>query len=238
MHAPRRSLSIVLPAYNEADRLPATLRVLEEHLRRGDYDAEILVVDDGSRDDTRKRARAAWNGSAELRVLGYPTNRGPGFAVRSGILAARRDSILYTDADLSTPITELERLWTAYDRGADFVIGSRRIEGARIEIPQPSHRRFMGQTFKTLVSLLGLRGFRDTQCGFKLMRAAAARRVFRRVRSRGFTFNVEFLLLARRAGYRIDEVPVRWADAPGSRINVRRESVRSFGELLRLGIFR
>jgi dolichyl-phosphate beta-glucosyltransferase len=229
-----RPLSIVIPVYNEERRLPGTLERIGAFLRPGGYDAEVLVVDDGSRDRTPDRIQELAPGMPWLRVLRYPTNHGKGFAVRAGVLAASRDAVLFTDADLSTPIEEVDQFWGPFDGGADVVIGSRRRQDSRVVRRQPLHRRLIGRAFNVMVSLLGVRGIPDTQCGFKLFRAARTRRIFEDLRTAGFAFDVELLIGARARGLRIAEVPVTWIDSPDSHIRPVVDSSRMLVELLRM----
>jgi glycosyltransferase involved in cell wall biosynthesis len=214
------ALSVVIPAYNEAERLPRTLERVREYLegRGGDY--EIVVVDDGSTDATVERARAV--GGARLSVLGSPGNRGKGHAVRRGMLAARGARRLMSDADLSTPIEELERLSARMDEGFDVVIASRALLGARIEVRQGAFRENMGRVFNGLVRAAVVPGLRDTQCGFKLFTAKAAEQAFARCRLDGFAFDVEALFVARRLGFRIAEMPVVWRNDAATRVGAWR----------------
>lgn len=227
-----RSLSVVIPAYNEETRLPRTLREIHGYLAERGYDAEILVVDDGSRDGTAARAREL--ALPSVRIIGYGRNRGKGFAVRAGVLAASKEAVLFCDADHSTPIGDIEAFWRPYDRGCDVVIASRHLARSQIRVRQPLYRRVMGKGFRFIVSLFGPRGIRDTQCGFKLFRAEAARRIFSGLRTRGFAFDVEALLRARAAGCRVAEVPVRWINEPDSRVRAVRDSWRMLIEILRM----
>jgi len=222
------ALSVVVPAFNEQDRLPRTLERITSHLGRRGGAYEVLVVDDGSRDATAARAEAA--GAIVLRNEG---NRGKGFAVRRGMLAARGARRLMTDADLSTPIEELDRLSARMDEGCDVVIGSRAMAGARIEVRQPWYRENTGRLFNLFVRALAVPGVRDTQCGFKLFSAAAAGDVFSATRLDGFSFDVEALFLARRKGYRIAEVPVLWRNDAASRVSLVRGFL-AFPDLLRI----
>jgi len=222
------ALSVVVPAFNEEDRLPRTLERITSHLDRRGGAYEVLVVDDGSRDATAARAAAA--GAVVLRNDG---NRGKGFAVRRGMLAARGARRLMTDADLSTPIEELGRLSARMDEGCDVVIGSRAMAGARIEVRQPWYRENTGRLFNLFVRALAVPGVRDTQCGFKLFSAAAAADVFSATRLDGFSFDVEALFLARRKGYRIAEVPVLWRNDAASRVSLVRGFL-AFPDLLRI----
>jgi dolichyl-phosphate beta-glucosyltransferase len=228
----RRSVSVIIPAYNEERRLPATLQSLHSFLDRPGYDAEIIVVDDGSRDGTRERASALK--LPLVRVLGYSRNRGKGFAVRTGVLAATREAVLFSDADHSTPVSEIERLWPWLDEGYDVAIGSRHAAGSQLIVRQPLRRRIMGRAFNLIVSFAGVRGINDTQCGFKLFRKDAARRIFSRLRTCGFAFDVEVLLHARRWGLRVREVGVQWTNSPDSRVHPVRDSARMLVEILKM----
>lgn len=220
-------LSVVIPAYDEERRLPGTLRTVVEHLRDRGRPFEVVVADDGSRDGT---ADVAGRAGPEVRVLRLP-HRGKGAAVRTGVLAASGELVLVTDADLSTPIDELDRLVAAMER-CEVVIGSRNVAGARVAVPQRLDRRLMGRAFNLLVRALLLPGLRDTQCGVKLFCRDAALAVFERCRSDGFAFDVEALALARRLGYRIAEVPVEWHNSPDSRVRPLLDVPRMFWELL------
>ncbi|HEX9188595.1 MAG TPA: dolichyl-phosphate beta-glucosyltransferase [Vicinamibacteria bacterium] len=211
-------LSVVIPAFNEARRLPATLARVREHLAAQGRPHEILVVDDGSSDGTAEVARQA--PGAGVRVLRHEPNRGKGYAVRRGMLAATGERRLMTDADLSTPIEELAGLEGAIARGWDVAIGSRAVAGARIEVHQPAYREAMGRAFNVLVQALLLPGLADTQCGFKLFTATAAEAAFSACRLDGFSFDVEALYVARRRGLRIAEVPVVWRNDAATRVSL------------------
>jgi dolichyl-phosphate beta-glucosyltransferase len=224
------ALSVVIPAYNEALRLPPTLARVDEHLSARGVAHEILVVDDGSSDATAEIARAA---GASVRVLRHEPNRGKGYAVRRGMLAATGARRLMTDADLSTPIEELARLEAELDRGFDVAIGSRAVAGARIEVRQPAYREAMGRLFNRLVQVLLLPGIADTQCGFKLFTAPAAAASFEACRLDGFSFDVEALYLARRRGLRIAEVPIVWRNDAATRVGLGGGSA-AFLDLLRI----
>jgi len=222
------ALSVVIPALNEEDRLPRTLERIASYLGRRGGGYEVLVVDDGSHDRTSERAEAAG-----ATVLRNEANRGKGFAVRRGMLAARGPRRLMTDADLSTPIEELDRLSARMDEGHDVVVGSRALPGARIEVRQPWYRENTGRLFNLFVRALAVPGVKDTQCGFKLFSAAAARDVFSAARVDGFSFDVEALFLARKKGYRIAEVPVLWRNDAASRVSLLRGAL-AFPDLLRI----
>ena len=212
------SLSVVIPAFNEAGRLPKSLARLRDWLAGSPYRHEIVVVDDGSTDGTAEAARQA--GGEALVLLRHQPNRGKGYAVRRGMLAATGERRLMTDADLSTPIEELPRLMSELDHGADIAIGSRAVAGAQIEVHQPAYREAMGRVFNRVVQGLLLPGLKDTQCGFKLFAASAAEESFGACRLDGFSFDVEALYVARRRGLRIVEVPVVWRNDEASRVSL------------------
>jgi len=226
---PRRRpwLSVVIPAYNEERRLPATLNAVLADLRGRRRPFEVLVADDGSSDATARLAREA---GPEVRVLRLP-HRGKGAAVRDGVLASSGDLVLVTDADLSTPIEEVDLLVAALE-GCEVAIGSRNVAGARVAVRQRLDRRVMGRVFNLLVRVLLLPGLQDTQCGVKLFRRDVALAVFERCQSDGFAFDVEALSLARRLGHRVAEVPVEWRNSPDSRVRPLVDVPRMFWELL------
>jgi dolichyl-phosphate beta-glucosyltransferase len=224
-------LSVVIPAFNEAERLPPTLERVLAYLRGCGRSYEVVLVDDGSRDQTVARAREL--GGAALTVLANEVNRGKGYSVRRGMLAARGERRLMTDADLSTPIEDLEPLWGRLDDGYDVAIGSRALPESNVEIHQPWYRENMGRIFNALVRVLAVPGLKDTQCGFKLFSAAAAEAAFSRAQLDGFSFDVEALFLARRLGFRIAEVPVTWRNDAASRVGLW-SGFRAFPDLLRI----
>jgi dolichyl-phosphate beta-glucosyltransferase len=227
------SISVVIPAYNEASRLPPTLRRLRDYLttRPGTY--EVLVVDDGSSDGTAEAARQVE--CPCLEVLRTEANHGKGHAVRLGMLRARGERILMTDADLSTPIEDLDRLLRSLADGFDVAIGSRALPGADVQVHQPWYRENAGRVFNLLVRLLVLPGLLDTQCGFKVWNAGAAREAFGAGRLDGFCFDVEALYLARKRGRRIVEVPVTWRNDVASRVGALRGSA-AFLDLVRIRV--
>lgn len=218
---------MVIPAYNEEHRLPATLSAVLAHLRDRGRPFEVVVADDGSSDATARIARAA---GPEVRVLCLP-HRGKGAAVRDGVLASCGGLVLVTDADLSTPIEEVDLLVAALER-CEVAIGSRNVAGARVAVRQRLDRRLMGRVFNLLVRALLLPGLHDTQCGVKLFRRDVAVAVFRRCRSDGFAFDVEALSLARQLGHRVAEVAVEWRNSPDSRVRPLVDVPRMFCELL------
>jgi dolichyl-phosphate beta-glucosyltransferase len=224
------SLSVVIPAFNEEKRLPSTLATVLPFLRRRGETFEVVVVDDGSTDRTVEVAQAA---GPEVRVLKNPGNRGKGYSVRNGMLNAVGAWRLMTDADLSTPIEDLDTLKAALDGNAQIAIASRAIAGANVVKHQSMARETSGRFFNLIVRVLHLPGVKDTQCGFKLFSAAAAEAAFRDSKLDGFAFDVEALVLARRAGFGIREVAVTWRNDEQTRVSFGR-GLTAFVDLFRL----
>jgi glycosyltransferase involved in cell wall biosynthesis len=226
--------SIVLPAYNERERIAATLGKILAYAALRDWDAEVIVVNDGSTDDTPKIVNDYARTNPALRLLENPGNRGKGYSVRHGMMDARGEILLFSDADLSTPIEESEKLLAAIANGADIAIGSRWLD-TRLQIRrQPFYRRVLGRIFNlALRSILGLR-FKDTQCGFKAFTRRSAQAIFSVQRIERWGFDPELLYLARRFGFGVREVPVAWAHREGTRISPWRDGIRMFGEMLRV----
>ncbi len=224
------SLSVVIPAFNEERRLPGTLSAILPYLRARGETFEVVVVDDGSTDRTADVAEQA---GPEVRVLKNPGNRGKGYSVRNGMLNARGEWRLMSDADLSTPVEELKRLEAAIRDGAEIAIASRAVSGANLEKRQSILRESSGRFFNLLVRWLHLPGIMDTQCGFKLFSAAAAEAAFRDSKLDGFAFDVEALVLAKKAGFKIVEVPVTWRNDEQSRVSFGR-GLAAFVDLFRL----
>lgn len=227
-------LSIVIPAYNEAQRLPRTLERVSEYLRREHPASEIIVVDDASKDGTSEVVRAARERIPELRlVTHHDRNHGKGWSVRTGMLEARGVFSLFTDADLSAPIEEAEKLLAALD-SADVAIGSRALDRSLIQVHESRRRELAGIFFNRLVRLLVGLPFEDTQCGFKAFRTAAARILFEQQRIEDFGFDPEILFLARRHGLRAVEVPVVWSHDPRTKVNMARDSAGMFADLFEI----
>ena len=225
-------ISIVIPAFNEALRLPATLDRVERYLATAGVPAEVIVVDDGSRDGTAEivRQRAAhW---PQLQLVAAERNAGKGAAVRLGMARARGRFRVFSDADLSVPIDDLEKLLRPLRAGAGVAIASRGLRDSQVELHQPWYRETMGKIFNRLVRIFVFGGVADTQCGFKAFTAEVADRVYPSLQTRGFGFDVEVLYRAKQAGYRIVEVPTRWINSPQSRVHPIRHSAAMFLELL------
>jgi glycosyltransferase involved in cell wall biosynthesis len=229
------SLSIVIPAYNEERRLPETLdRVLNWLNEHRFAFSEVIIVDDGSRDGTAGVVEEYGRTHPSIRLLSNPGNRGKGYAVRHGMLEAAGEWILYTDADLSAPIDEFEKLCAAVaGNGAAVAIGSRALDRTLVEVHQPAFRELSGRLFNLVMRVVTGLPFRDTQCGFKLYRADAARQIFAKQKQDGFSFDVEDLLIAQKLGLRAVEVPVRWANVEGTKVRLS-QGVQSFLDLARI----
>lgn len=224
-------LSIVIPAFNEAERLGPTLERVLAYLAGLPAGAEVLVVDDGSTDGTATVAqRFADRG---VRLVRLAANRGKGAALKAGVLASRGDEVLLCDADLSTPIEDYARLSGALER-SPIVVGSRAVAGSRITRHQPWYRELMGKTFNLLVRAMVVSGLRDTQCGFKLLRGDVARMLFAELSVDRFAYDVELIWLARRRGLEVVEVGVTWHDSPASRVHPLRDSWSMLRDLARM----
>ncbi len=228
--APAPDLSIVIPAFNEEARLPDSLSKLAEFIESEGRHAEIIVADDGSLDDTA-RVVERWKDRGVLYER-LPANRGKGAACRAGVARSSGKHVLLTDADLSTPITEIARLEAALPPSG-LAIGSRAVAGADIERRQPLYRVAMGKTFNRIIWLLGARGIHDTQCGFKLIDGGVARELFADILTDGFAFDVELLWLAQQRGYPVAEVGVRWSNSPDSRVDPLIDPPRMIRDILR-----
>jgi len=228
------ALSLVIPAYNEQARLPYTLSEIEAFIRQESLDCEVIVVDNGSRDATSAVVQQASVTFPKLRLLRTDA-RGKGRAVRSGVLAARGNVVLFADADLSWSVEDLPRFLALVGESDPIVIGSREGLGAR-RIGEPGYRHFMGRVFNGVVQALAVPGIEDSQCGFKAFRADAARAVFSRQRIAGFGFDVEVLYLARRLGYAVRVVPLRWEHKENSRVAPIADTLGMLSDVLRVRV--
>ena len=226
--------SIILPAYNESARIEATLDKILAHAAERGWNVEVIVVNDGSTDCTAGIVLDYAKNHAVLRLLENPGNRGKGFSVRNGMLHAKGDVLLFSDADLSSPIEEADKLFAAMVNGADIAIGSRWVD-PRLQIRrQPLHRRLFGRIFNLALRLiLGLQ-FKDTQCGFKAFTRRSAQAIFPQQKIERWGFDPELLYLARKFGFTVSEVPVAWSHREGTRIHPLRDGIRMFVELLRV----
>lgn len=226
-------LSVVIPFFNENRRLEKTLPLLLSFIDRLPFASEILLVDDGSTDRSLEVVTHLLKGRSYA-LLRNAGNQGKGSAVRQGMLAAQGKFILFSDADLSTPLEEVLRFLPILEREADLVIGSRALRSSRVEIHQARPRELMGKFFNRIARLLSFRDIQDSQCGFKCFRRGAARDLFSRQKLDGFAFDAEILFLAQRLGYRIREEAVIWRNDPQSKVHLLRDPVRMFFDLLRI----
>ena len=231
-------LSIVVPAYNEEQRLPRTIEAIERYLAEKGIPYELILVDDGSVDGTRMIMDRAAERNPSVRVEALPRNRGKGRAIATGVAVARGSEILVTDADLSTPIEELDKLRTALHGGAGVAIGSRALRGSRVEISQPVYRVLMGKVFNLLVQVVLLPGIWDTQCGFKLFRADVAHEVFAGLTTDGFGYDPEVLYHAKKRGVKIAEVPVVWRNSAPTKVMPIKSSFDMFVHVIRIRLRR
>ncbi|MFN4227553.1 MAG: dolichyl-phosphate beta-glucosyltransferase [Candidatus Ratteibacteria bacterium] len=227
-------ISIIVPAYNEEKRILKTIEKIYKYFAEKNLDFEIIVVDDGSKDKTIEVVEELSKDKKEVKILKHPKNMGKGAAVRTGVLNSSGDLILFTDADLSTPIEEFEKLKKKIEEGYDIAIGSRGLKDSKIVIPQPFYRRIIGKIFPLLVRLLVIKDFKDTQCGFKLFKKEAGKKIFSQLKTNGFAFDVEVLARAKKEGYKIAEVGVVWYNSPRSSVKIFKDSFKMFFSLLKI----
>lgn len=227
-------LSIVIPAYNEEKRIAPTLDLIFSYIDSRGFDAEVLVVNDGSSDKTAEIVNAY--DRPNIRLVNNPGNRGKGYTVRHGFMEAVGDYILFTDADGSTPIEMMDRFWPEFEKGCDIAIGSRALKTSEIAVRQPWYRENMGRVFNKIVQLIAIWGIKDTQCGFKCFTREAARAVFPYQRIDGWAFDVEILHIARRYGCKISEVPVKWINSEETKINPFGDAAKMFLEVFKVRV--
>jgi len=229
------AFSLIIPAYNESQRLPPYLETIRRHLKQvhGDH-YEVIVVDHGSSDhlgDVLAEVFSAWK---QLRLLSHSQNRGKGAAVRTGVLASRGSRFLFADADGATPIAEEQKLSTAIDAGADLAVGSRLLDADHVVRRRTWRRALIGRSFAACARWLLSAPVRDTQCGFKMFRHGPGQRLFQLSQETGYLLDLEILALAQRCGYQVAEVPINWSDQPGSRLRMGREWPRILSDLWRV----
>jgi glycosyltransferase involved in cell wall biosynthesis len=227
-------ISIVIPAYNESARLGPTLDRVLDFIRRQAWDAEVIVVDDGSRDRTADLVRDYARSNGIVRLVQNPSNRGKGYSVCNGVLNAQGAIVLFTDADLSSPIEEAAKLVEALEAGTDIAIGSRWVRSELQTQRQSVARQVMGRAFNVLLRILLRLDFKDTQCGFKAFRRSAAKALFPLQKIEGWGFDPEILFLARRFGFKVAEVPVMWAHDEGTRIHPLADGSKMVLEMMRI----
>lgn len=227
-------LSIIIPAYNEEAVIKNTLDRVGEYLEGRYPSYEIIVVCDGCKDNTAGLAEEAAKDNLKIQVLDRKINMGKGFSVRQGCLEAKGNYVIFTDADLSTPIDEIEKLLRCLEDGYDIAIGSRALKKSDIQIRQAWYREIMGKIFNLFVQTFAIKGIKDTQCGFKGFKKEVARKIFQRQTINGFGFDVEVLYIAKRLGYRIKEVPVRWLNRAASKVNPLIHPLQMLTDLIRI----
>lgn len=227
-------VSIIIPAYNERERIGQTLDRVLDCIERRAWDAEVLVVDDGSTDGTLDIVEGFMQRDSHVNLLRNPSNRGKGYSVRNGLLQALGDVVMFTDADLSAPIDEAERLFDAIRDGADVAIGSRWLERQRQTAYQPLYRRFFGRCFNAVTRVVMGLPYADTQCGFKAFRRPAAQMIFRLQRIERWGFDPEILFIARRLRFRVTEVPVTWGHDERSKISYLRDGAKMLEDMARI----
>jgi len=228
---PYPKYSIVIPAFNESARILPTLESVISCVRERGWSAEVIVVDDGSRDRTAEIVRQFAASNPEVRLVQNPTNHGKGYSVRNGILQAVGDVVMFTDADLSAPMEEAEDLFAAIANGADIAIGSRWLETSRQTIRQPLYRQLFGRCFNGVTRFIMGLNFADTQCGFKAFTRAAAQTVFQLQTIERWGFDPEILFIALKRGYRVTEVPVSWAHDERSRMSYLKDGMRMLEDI-------
>ncbi len=215
-------LSVIIPAYNEEKRLPKTLKEIDKYLRQQDYQYEIIVVNDGSKDKTAEIVREQFLNIKNLRLIDNKINQGKGSVIRQGMLEAKGEYRVFTDADNSTSIDHLEKMLPEFKKGYDIIIGSRDIKGAILDPPQQIHRRILGDIFRLLTQITcGTWGILDSQCGFKGFTAKTAEHIFPKCKINRFAFDPEILVIAKKLGFKIKEIPVVWKNDPESKVKFK-----------------
>jgi dolichyl-phosphate beta-glucosyltransferase len=224
------NISVIIPAYNEEQRIEASLIRIKDYLDNNFDSYEIIIVDDCSTDKTGEILSRYK--SDKVSVLRNDSNRGKGFSVKRGVLEARYSLVLFSDSDLSTPIEELSNFIQYIEDGYDVVIASRNLEGSHRKVKQPFYRQVMGRVYPVMANLIAVKGIKDTQCGFKLFKEKAAKRIFRLQTLDRFSFDVEILYLAQKHGLKIKEAPVVWIDKEGSKVNFWEDGIKMIFDLL------
>ena len=227
-------LEVVIPAFNEQDRIGRTLERVKEYYHEQTYSWHCTIVSDGSTDKTEEIVSKFCGENPEFQLAHYEQNRGKGYAVRLGMLTANAHRILFCDADLATPQEETEKLWKALDDGFDVAIGSRPLKESNLEVHQPWLREELGRAFNRAVQLLATKGIDDTQCGFKMFTEKSAKDIFSRCKLDGFSFDFEALMIARDLDYKIAEIPIRWSHQEGSKVNIWRDGPHMLVDLVKL----
>ena len=225
-------LSVVVPAFNEEKSLESSLQRIIDFLEKNLEKYEIIVIDDGSKDSTPEIAQKFK--SNNVRLIQNPQNMGKGFSVKLGMINAKYDPVLFIDADLATPIEETTKFIEAIQEGYDVVIASRNIEGAKITVEQPKYRQVLGKAFPMIVKGMILDEIKDTQCGFKMFKKDAARKIFPRQTVKRWAFDVEVLYIAKQLNFKIKELPVKWMDKGNSKLSPIKDSARMLNEVFKI----
>ena len=232
-----KRISIVIPAKDEQERLPRFLRIVIDYCRRSANSYEIIVVDDGSMDKTAEAALSFQKEFPSLKLLRFEHNHGKGYAVKEGFLSAQGEIVLFLDADGSTQPEEIERHLPFFEQGYDIVIGSRILKDGTSQVKALAYRKWMGSVFNFLVSHLLIKGIKDTQCGFKMFRADLIRELFGSLHLDGFGFDLEVLFLAQKMNLRIKEVAVNWTHVEGSKVDIIKDSLGMFWNIIQIRFF-
>jgi dolichyl-phosphate beta-glucosyltransferase len=227
-------ISLIIPVYNEEKRIKLTLSKCISYFKNKKIDYEIIIVDDGSTDKTRLIIKDYLSENKNIKLTKQRKNKGKGYSVKEGMLLANGDYLLFSDADLSTPIEEIEKFIKVMKKGYDIVIASRNMKDSIIPIKQPFFRKFLGQVFPLIVNLLILPGYKDTQCGFKLFKKEVAIKIFSKQKINDFGFDVEILFIAKKYGYKIKEIPVIWSNSLVSKVSPLLDSIRMFLDILKI----
>jgi len=227
-------ISLIIPVYNEEKRIKLTLGKCISYFKNKKIDYEIIIVDDGSTDKTRLIIKDFLSKNKNIKLTKQRKNKGKGYSVKEGMLLANGDYLLFSDADLSTPIEEIEKFIKVMKKGYDIVIASRNMKDSIIPIKQPFFRKFLGQVFPLIVNLLILPGYKDTQCGFKLFKKEVAIKIFSKQKINDFGFDVEILFIAKKYGYKIKEIPVIWSNSLVSKVSPLLDSIRMFLDILKI----
>jgi len=228
-------LSVIIPAYNEEKRLPKTLNEINDYLKKQKYTSEIVVVSDGSSDNTVEKVKSLMSEINNLKIVEFNNRHGKGFGVKEGMFNAKGKYRIFTDADNSTSIDQIEKMWPEFERGFDIVIGSRAIKGAVLSVPQSWFRRvILGDGFKLIRKLIvGLWDIEDTQCGFKAFKDRTVKDIFLRAKIQGFGFDPEILVIGKKLGYKIKEIPIVWVNNPNSKVKFK-SIISMFYEMLKI----
>lgn len=227
-------ISIVIPAYNEEKRIQKCLIEIDLFCKKRFEDYELIVVDDGSKDKTNEKAKQLKN--KKIKILKNTQNKGKGYSVKRGMLKSKYPLILFSDADLATPIEELPPMIEWINKGYDLIIASRNMKGSNIVAKQPFYRQIAGKMFALFVRIFAVQGFKDTQCGFKLFKEEAGKKIAKLQTIERFSFDVEMLIIAKKLGFKIKEVPVKWTNDINSKVNLKKDVFKMFKDIIKIRI--